>query len=79
MIKERIIKEASALFAKSGVKGLTMVTLHFFNSRALEISRDDRFPGKLTLNEVFESMAVIFLRGICTAKGLEIIDKYYNK
>jgi len=49
--------------------------VHFFNSRAVDISYDNRFTGKLSHHEIFENIAVTFLRGICTAKGLEILDK----
>jgi len=54
------------------------IVVHFFNSRAIDISHDDKFSGKFSLNEVFENIAVIFLRGMCTAKGIEFIDNNYK-
>ena len=38
----------------------------------------DNYLNKFTLSDVFENLALTFLRGICTAKGLEIIDRYKN-
>jgi AcrR family transcriptional regulator len=34
---------------------------------------------KFPLAEIFENMVVTFLRGVCTPKGIEIIDRYKNQ
>ena len=45
-------------------------------SRHAEDSLHDDFLNKFSLTDVFENIVLTFLRGICTAKGLEIIDRY---
>ena len=50
----------------------------FFVRQANDITYLDNYLGKFSLTEVFENLYLTFLRGLCTAKGLEIIDRYKN-
>ena len=38
----------------------------------------DSWLDKFSIIDVFENLVITFLRGICTSKGLEIIEKYKN-
>ena len=40
---------------------------------------NDSVLEKYSISEIFENMALTFLRGICTPKGIEIIEKYKSK
>ena len=40
---------------------------------------NDGVLEKYSISEIFENMVLTFLRGICTPKGIEIIEKYKNK
>jgi AcrR family transcriptional regulator len=55
------------------------IIVHFFCSQVDDIARHDSYLNKFSLTDVFENLAITFLRGICTMKGLEIIDKYKEK
>ena len=52
------------------------IIVYFFYRSGENISHYDNFLNNFSLTEVFESMVITFLRGMCTTKGLEIIDKY---
>jgi AcrR family transcriptional regulator len=43
------------------------------------VALNDSVLEKYSLSEIFENMVLTFLRGICTPKGIEIIEKYKNK
>ena len=47
-----------------------------FCRHAENIELHDDFLSKFSLTDVFDNLVMTFLRGICTAKGLEIIDRY---
>ncbi len=51
----------------------------FFSKQADGIAMNDRDLDKFSFTEIFENMVITFLRGICTPKGIEIIDKYKEK
>ena len=55
------------------------IIVHFFCTQAENAVHNDLFLHRFSLSEVFENLAVTFLRGICTARGLEIIDQYKEK
>jgi AcrR family transcriptional regulator len=48
----------------------------FFNGRAKDLLLFNLHLSKFPMNEIFENVAITFLRGMCTQKGLEIIDNY---
>jgi AcrR family transcriptional regulator len=52
------------------------IIVYFFNGRAKDFLLFDLHLNKFSMNEIFENVAVTFLRGMCTDKGLEIIDNY---
>jgi len=52
------------------------IIVHFFCRHSDIIVQNDDFLNKFSLTDVFENLAMTFLRGICTTKGLKIIDKY---
>jgi AcrR family transcriptional regulator len=54
------------------------IIVHFFCRQAEDISHNE-FLNKFSLSDVFENLGITFLRGICTTKGLEIIDRYKCK
>jgi AcrR family transcriptional regulator len=54
------------------------IIVHFFSSQVDNIHQDN-YLSKFSVTDVFENLALTFLRGICTAKGLEIIDQYKEK
>jgi len=55
------------------------IIVNFFCRRSEDFAQNDSFYKKFSLAEVFENLVITFLRGICTAKGLEIIEKYKEK
>jgi len=55
------------------------IIVHFFSSQAQDIAQHDDYLSKFSRNDVFENLTMTFLRGICTAKGLEIIDRFNTK
>ena len=55
------------------------VIVLFFSKLIEDTSYVDNFTNRFTLKEVQENLAITFLRGMCTPKGLEIIDKYINE
>jgi hypothetical protein len=55
------------------------IIVHFFSRQAENIAHNDIFLKKFSLSDIFENIAITFLRGISTAKGLEIIDRYKEK
>jgi len=55
------------------------IIVHFFCTQAENTAHNDMYLNKFSLSDVFENIAITFLRGICTAKGLEIIDQYKEK
>ena len=52
----------------------TEIIVHFFHIWSENPVLYEGYLSKFSLSEIFENIAVTFLRGICTAKGLEIID-----
>ena len=55
------------------------IIVHFFSRQVANIAHDDVSLDKYSLTDIFENLTMTFLRGICTAKGLEIIDRYKEK
>ncbi len=55
------------------------IIAHVFAKQAEGISLNDRELDRFSFSDVFENMVITFLRGICTPKGIEIIDKYKNR
>ena len=53
------------------------IIVHFFSSQADHMAHDDMYLNKFSLSDIFENLTITFLRGICTAKGIEIIDQYF--
>jgi AcrR family transcriptional regulator len=82
----RIVDDRSGYFEKiinhgieEGVfrKNLNLeIIVYFFNGRAKDFLLYDLQLSKFSMYEILENIAVIFLRGMCTDKGLEIIDNY---
>ena len=54
------------------------IIVHFFNSRKENISLDEHYLVKYSLAEILENVAITFLRGMCTMKGLQIIENNYK-
>ena len=52
------------------------IIAHFFCRQVEDVSYYDTLLDKFSKIDVFENLAITFLRGICTAKGLEIINQY---
>ena len=52
------------------------IIAHFFCRQVEDIAYYDMLLDKFSKIDVFENLAITFLRGICTAKGLEIINQY---
>jgi AcrR family transcriptional regulator len=50
------------------------IIAYFFCTQVKEIIYNNSDFEKFSLSDVFENVAITFLRGICTAKGLEIIE-----
>jgi len=55
------------------------VIAHFFSRQMEDVARNARYLEEFSLSDIFENITITFLRGICTAKGLEIIDRYKEK
>ena len=55
------------------------VIAHFFCRQMEDVARNARYLEEFSLADIFENITITFLRGICTAKGLEIIDRYKEK
>jgi len=55
------------------------VIAHFFSRQIEDVARNARYLEEFSLSDIFENITMTFLRGICTAKGLEIIDRYKEK
>ena len=52
------------------------IIVHFFCRRSDD---NDGWLENFSFTDIFENMIITFLRGICTSKGLEIIDQYNSK
>jgi len=50
------------------------IIAHFFCRQGENV--DDKALNRFAFSDIIENIAITFLRGICTAKGIEIIDKY---
>jgi len=55
------------------------VIAHFFSRQFEDITRNARYLEDFSLVDIFENITMSFLRGICTTKGIEIIDQYKGK
>jgi AcrR family transcriptional regulator len=55
------------------------VIAHFFCRQLEDIARNARYLEEFSLTEIFDNITMTFLRGICTMKGIEIIDRYKKK
>jgi AcrR family transcriptional regulator len=55
------------------------IIVHFFTAQMESYVHNDLFMNKFSLFDIFENISITFLRGICTAKGLEIIDRFNCK
>ena len=51
------------------------IIAYFFCRRSDD---NDGWLDKFSFADIFENLVITFLRGICTSKGLEIIEKYKN-
>ena len=49
-----------------------------FFCRQGESSVDKDF-GRFPIADIIDNIAITFLRGVCTAKGIEIIEKYQKR
>jgi len=53
------------------------IVAHFFSKMGeVVVARIDRDFDRFSLADVFNNIVLTILRGICTAKGIEIIDKF---
>jgi hypothetical protein len=52
------------------------IIAYFFCMHDESNSFNDSILEKFSFAEIFENMVITFLRGVCTPKGIEIIDKY---
>ena len=53
------------------------IVAHFFSKMGeVVVARIDKDLDKFSLVDVFNNIVLTILRGICTAKGIEIIDKF---
>jgi len=57
---------------------LPEIIVHFFNSRIEDISLDEHYLVKYSLAEILENIAITFIRGMCTTKGLQIVENNYK-
>jgi len=48
----------------------------FFCRQGEGVIHGNKDLEKFSLTDIFDNIAITFLRGICTAKGIEIINKY---
>jgi len=55
------------------------IIAHFFSEQIDDIVHHDRDLDKYSLSDYFENVVITFLRGVCTLKGIEIIDRYKKK
>ena len=55
------------------------VIAHFFSRQFEDIARTVRYLEEFSLSDIFENITIPFLRGLCTSKGMEIIDRYKEK
>jgi AcrR family transcriptional regulator len=55
------------------------VIAHFFCRQFEDIARNARYLEEFSLTDIFENITMSFLRGICTSRGIEIIDRYKEK
>jgi len=55
------------------------VIAHFFCRQFDDIARNTGYLEEFSLSDIFENITMTFLRGICTTKGVEIIDRYKKK
>lgn len=55
------------------------IIAHFFCSHDDVEALNDKSMENVPITEIFENMVVTFLRGVCTPKGIEIIDRYKCK
>jgi len=55
------------------------IIVHFFSGQLDNFTHDDMALSKYSLSDIFENLMMTVLRGICTEKGLEIIDQYKEK
>jgi AcrR family transcriptional regulator len=80
----RIVEDRSGYFEQIINRGMAEgvfrenlnleIIVYFFNGRAKSFLLSDLHLSKFSMSEIFESIAVTFLRGMCTPKGLEIIN-----
>ena len=52
------------------------IIAHYFSKQGESIVHNDKDLEKFPLSEIFENIAITFMRGLCTIKGIEIIDNY---
>jgi hypothetical protein len=54
------------------------IIAHFFCKHKQDdlFAHYDRILDKFSLVDIFENLVITFLRGVCTVKGIDIIDKY---
>jgi AcrR family transcriptional regulator len=55
------------------------IIAHFFCSQDNVETLNEKSIEKFPITEIFENMVVTFLRGVCTPKGIEIIDRYKSQ
>jgi len=55
-----------------------IIARFFCKMEEVIIARIDKDLDKFSLADVFDNIVITILRGICTAKGIEIIDRYKN-
>ena len=52
------------------------IIAHFFCQDEKNNVFTDSIMEQFSFSEIFENMVITFLRGVCTQKGIEIIDRY---
>jgi len=55
------------------------IIAHFFIRQMVDLLHNDKYLEEYSLIDIFENITMSFLRGICTVKGIEIIDQYKGK
>ena len=76
------IKEMEQLIQRGIMEGVfrenlnPKVIAHFFSRQMEDVARNARYLEEFSLFDIFENITMTFLRGVCTTKGIEIIDKY---
>jgi hypothetical protein len=82
--KERIRKEAAKFFERGRQEGyfreefneeLVSVLFEAVNKHVMET----RLYQQYSFEEIFKNLAVITLRGVCTDKGLKLLEKLLAK